>query len=48
MLGLVRQMGIADGGEYGVMTEEFLYFNQIDASLNQVRGIAVASMPTSE
>ena len=44
MLGLIRQVGIADGGEYGVMAEEFLYFNQVDARFDQVGGIAVAPM----
>ena len=42
MLGLVRQMGIAGGGEYAVMAEEFLYLDQIDAGLNQVGCITVA------
>ena len=27
MLGLIGQVGIADGGENGVMAEEFLYFD---------------------
>jgi hypothetical protein len=42
MFGLVSQMGVADGGENGVMTEELLYLNQIDAGFDQVRGIAVS------
>ena len=48
MLGLVGQMGVpqgdflrgvAGGGENGVMAEELLYFDQIDAGLDQVGGI---------
>jgi len=41
MLGLVSQMGIAGGGENGVMAEEFLHLDQIDASLDQVSCIAM-------
>ena len=41
MLGLIGQMGIAGGGEYGVVTEEFLHLDQIDTGLDQVGGIAV-------
>ncbi len=41
MLGLIRQVGVSRGGENAVMTEVFLDFDQIDACLNQVRGIAV-------
>ena len=41
VLGLIRQMGIAGGGENGVMTEEFLHLDQIDASLDQVSCIAM-------
>ena len=42
MLGLVRQMGISGGGQNGVVAEDFLYLDQIDAGFDQVRGIAVA------
>ena len=42
MLGLVRQVGIAGGGQDGVVAEEFLYFDQIDTGFDQVCGIAVA------
>ena len=42
MLGLVSQMGIASGGENGVMAEEFLHLDQIDARLDQVSCIAMA------
>ena len=42
MLGLVRQMGIAGGGQNGVMTEKFLYFDQIDTRFDQMCRIAVA------
>ena len=48
MLGAVSQVGIAGGGENGVMAEEFLYLDQIDTSLDQVSGIAVAPIPMSE
>ena len=41
MFGLVGQVGIAGGGEDGVMAEEFLHLDQIDASLDQVGCIAV-------
>ena len=33
MLGLVGQMGIAGGGENGVMAEELLHLDQIDTGL---------------
>ena len=42
MLGLVGQVGIADGGENGMMAEEFLYLDQINTGLDQVRRIAMA------
>ena len=42
MLGLVGQVGVADGGENGVMAKELLYLDQIDAGFDQVGGIAVA------
>jgi len=42
MLGAVSQVGIAGGGEDGVVPEELLYLDQIDTGLNQVSGIAVA------
>lgn len=41
MLGLIRQVGVAGGGEYGVVTEDLLYLDQIDAGFDQVSGIAV-------
>ncbi len=44
MLGLVGEMRIAGGSENGVVTEEPLYLNQIDARFDQVSGIAVAAM----
>jgi hypothetical protein len=37
-------MGIADGGEQGVMAEDLLYVEQIDAGLEQVGGIGVPAM----
>jgi hypothetical protein len=42
MLGLIGQMGIAGGGEDGMVAEEFLHLDQIDTGLDQVGGIAVA------
>ena len=42
MLRLVGQMGIAGGGENGVMAEELLHLDQIDPCLDQVGCIAVA------
>jgi len=44
MLGLVSQAGIANGGQYRVVAEYLLHLDQIDARLDQVRGIGVASM----
>ena len=41
MLGLVGQMGIADGGQNGVMAEDLLYLDQLDAGFDQVRGVGV-------
>jgi hypothetical protein len=37
-------VGIAGGGEYGVMTEKLLDLDQIDTGLDQMGGIAVAPM----
>ena len=42
MPGLVGQVGISRGGQNGVVAEDFLYLDQIDARFDQVRGIAVA------
>ena len=42
MLGLVGQVGIAGGGEYRVMAENLLDFEQVDAGFDQVGCIAVA------
>jgi hypothetical protein len=42
MLGLIRQMRIAGGREDRVMAEILLDFEEVDAGLDQVRGIAVA------
>jgi hypothetical protein len=47
MLCLIGQMGIAGGGEDGVVAEEFLHLDQIDAGLDQVGGVAVSPMPRS-
>ena len=48
MLGLVGQVRIAGGGENRVMAAELLYLDQIDSGLDQVGGVAVAPIPTSE
>ena len=42
MSGLIGQVGIAGGGENGVMAEKLLHFDQIDTGFDQVGGIAVA------
>lgn len=42
MFGLIGKVGVAGGGENGVVTEEFLYFDQINTSFDQVGSIAVA------
>ena len=47
MLGLVSQMGVADGGENRVMAEVFLHLDQIDAGLDQVSRVTVTPMPCS-
>ena len=41
MLGLVGQVGIANGGQNGVMAENLLYLDQVDASFDQVRCVGV-------
>ena len=48
MLGLVGQVGIANRSQNGVMAEELLHLDQIDPGLDQVGGVAVAPMPSSE
>ena len=42
MLGLIRQMGVPDRRENRVMAENFLDLDEVDAGLDQVRGIGVA------
>ena len=42
MLGLVGEMGIAGGGENGVVAEDFLDLDEVDAGLDQVGCIAMA------
>ena len=44
MLGLVGQVRVADGGENGVMAEDLLDFDQVDAGFDQVCGIGVSTM----
>ena len=41
MLGLVGEVGVAGGGEDAVVAEELLDFDQIDAGLDEMGGIAV-------
>ena len=42
MLGLVRQVGVSRGGQNRVVSEDFLYLDQIDAGFDQVGRIAMA------
>ena len=42
MLGLVSQVSVAGGRENGLMTENLLDLDQVNASFDQVRGVAVA------
>ena len=48
MLGLVRQVGVAGGGEYRVMAKVFLHLDQINAGFDQVRGIGMAQAVGAE
>lgn len=41
-VGVTGEVGVAGGGENRVMAEDLLHFKQIDALLDQVRGVAVA------
>jgi hypothetical protein len=41
MLGLVRQVSVSRGGEDGMMAEELLHFDQIDAGLDQMGGVGM-------
>jgi hypothetical protein len=40
-------MGVAGGSENGVVAKDLLHLQQIDPGLDQMRGIAVALMPSS-
>lgn len=42
MLGLIRQMGVPDRRENGVMPENSLNLGEFDTSLDQVRGIGMS------
>ena len=42
MLRAAGQVSVFSGGQDGVVTEDFLYFAQVDARLDQMGGIAVA------
>ena len=44
MLGLVGQVGVANGGENRVMAKVFLHLDQIDAGFDQVSRVGVATM----
>jgi len=41
-LALFGEMGVAQRGEYGLVAENLLYFQQVDTCFNQVGGVAVA------
>ena len=41
-LPLFGEMGVAQGREDGLVAEDFLHFQQVDARFNQMGGIAVA------
>ena len=41
-LALFGEMGVTEGGEDGLVPEDFLHFQQVDACFDQMRGIAVA------
>ncbi len=41
-LALFGEMGVAQGGEDGLVAENLLHFQQVDARFNQMCGIAVA------
>ena len=47
MLGLVGQVGVANGGEDRVMAQVFLHLDQFDAGFNQVSRVGVAPMPST-
>ena len=42
MLGLIRQMGVANRRENRVMAENALNLSELDARFDQVRGIGMA------
>ena len=42
MRGLVGQVGVANGGENGLMAEDLLHLDQINAGFNQMGCVAVA------
>ena len=41
MVGASGQASVFGGGQDGMVTEDFLYFEQVDARFDQMRGIAV-------
>ena len=46
--GVSGQVGVAGGGENGVVTEDLLHLDQIDAGFDQMGCIAVPPIPMSE
>ena len=42
------QVRVLGGGQDGAMAEDFLYLEQIDTRFDQMSGIAVALIPSSE
>ena len=45
---MFSEMGVAQGSEDGLMTENLLYCQQVDARFNQMGGIAVAQTVRGE
>ena len=41
-LALFGEMRVTEGGEYGLVPEDFLHFQQVNARFNQMSGITVA------
>ncbi len=44
VVGVAGEMGVAGGGENGVMAQNLLHFQQVDPGLDQVGCIAVTPM----
>ena len=41
-LALFGEMGVTEGGENGLVPEDLLHFEQVDACFNQMGGVTVA------